>query len=319
MRISVCICTHNRLESLRRTLQSLAAVQADGVNWEVLVVDNASPASPAPIVQDFRGRLPVRLVAEARPGLSHARNRALTEQRGTHLIFIDDDVTVPPAWLLAYAEGFARYPQAAFFGGPIVPDAPAVSADNLAMVREVMPGVISALEPACGEIVLTQQSKLEPWGANMAFRRSTAEGHLFDAGLGHRSGNPGGLGEDTAFIKALLAEGCTGVWLPQAHVTHHVSAARFSRRNISRYCREVGWCEGRRQAQALTGNAVHIIAWARQEVRKMRWQKRKTPLWASRKRRLEALRDLELARGFMAGLEDAVAVTYEHVPRERTQ
>jgi glycosyltransferase involved in cell wall biosynthesis len=43
MMITVAICTLNRAESLRRTLESLAAMRVpNGLGWEVVVVNNGS-------------------------------------------------------------------------------------------------------------------------------------------------------------------------------------------------------------------------------------------------------------------------------------
>ena len=41
MLITVAICTYNRAESLRRTLDSLAAMRVpENLDWEVVVVNN---------------------------------------------------------------------------------------------------------------------------------------------------------------------------------------------------------------------------------------------------------------------------------------
>jgi glycosyltransferase involved in cell wall biosynthesis len=89
--ISVCICTYNRSESLRRTLESLARQNNIDLG-EVLIVDNNCTDGTAEVVESFRERLPIRLVTESQQGLAHARNRAAAEFRGGVLLFTDDDV-----------------------------------------------------------------------------------------------------------------------------------------------------------------------------------------------------------------------------------
>ena len=121
--ISICICTYNRSESLRCTLDSLARqsdINLDTV--EVLVVDNNCTDGTVNVVEAFRGGLPIRRVTESQQGLAHARNRAAADFRGDVLLFTDDDVRLGPGWLAAYQGAFRRFPDADYFGGRILPD-----------------------------------------------------------------------------------------------------------------------------------------------------------------------------------------------------
>jgi glycosyltransferase involved in cell wall biosynthesis len=80
MRITIAICTWNRCDLLRRTLQRLTEIAVpDSVAWDVLVVNNNSSDRTEEAIDAFRGALPLRSVFEPQPGLSHARNRALSE------------------------------------------------------------------------------------------------------------------------------------------------------------------------------------------------------------------------------------------------
>src|ERR1017187_1820515 len=98
--ISICICTFNRSQSLRRTLDSLTSqndIKAGTV--EVLIVDNNCTDDTQEMVEAFRERLPIRRVTESRQGLAHARNKAVLEFRGDVLLFTDDDIRLGPGWL----------------------------------------------------------------------------------------------------------------------------------------------------------------------------------------------------------------------------
>src|SRR5690242_5540205 len=119
--ISVCICTYNRSESLRRTLESLTRQNNIALS-EVLIVDNNCTDGTAEVVGSFRESLPIRLIAEGRQGLAHARNRAAAEFRGDVLLFTDDDVRVGTSWLTAYQDAIRSFPDADYFGGRILPD-----------------------------------------------------------------------------------------------------------------------------------------------------------------------------------------------------
>src|SRR5438067_2246813 len=129
MLVTVAICTFNRAESLRRTLESLGAMQVpDDIDWEVLVVNNKSTDHTDAVIADFAERLPIRREYEERPGQSNARNRAIGTAKGDYIIWTDDDVVVDRGWLAAYADAFRSRPEAAVFGGPIRPryETPAV-------------------------------------------------------------------------------------------------------------------------------------------------------------------------------------------------
>ena len=110
MGISIAIPTYNRADELRLTLASLSRVQAPSdLPYEVIVVANNCTDHTAVVVQEamplFDGRL--RCVEEPRLGLSHGRNRAITEARHDIVAFLDDDVEVDPNWLRALTAAYA--------------------------------------------------------------------------------------------------------------------------------------------------------------------------------------------------------------------
>src|SRR6266480_4427705 len=122
MLVTVGICTYNRAESLRRTLDSLAALEVpDDVACEVLIVNNNSTDHTDEVIAEYRDRLPVRREFEPQPGKSNALNRAIDAAGGEYILWTDDDVVVDPSWLTAYVEAFRRWPEAAVFGGRIIP------------------------------------------------------------------------------------------------------------------------------------------------------------------------------------------------------
>ena len=97
MNISVIISTSNRCESLEKALQSVAASSLpDGLQWEVMVVDNNSHDRTSDVVADFCRRYPGRFrdLFESQPGKSYALNRGIAEAQGEVIAFTDDDIGV---------------------------------------------------------------------------------------------------------------------------------------------------------------------------------------------------------------------------------
>jgi len=65
--ITVAICTWNRAENLRRTLEELTRIVLPGLyDWELLVVNNCCTDHTDDVVGSFRSRLPIRLLQFAR-------------------------------------------------------------------------------------------------------------------------------------------------------------------------------------------------------------------------------------------------------------
>jgi glycosyltransferase involved in cell wall biosynthesis len=108
--VSAVLCTHNRADGARLTLESLLELRYQQL--EIIVVDNApQDESTRAIVELLAQRdKRVRYVREDRKGLSCARNRGLREARGEIVAFTDDDVRVDPLWVDGLMRGFARQP-----------------------------------------------------------------------------------------------------------------------------------------------------------------------------------------------------------------
>lgn len=245
MTVTVVICTWNRSTLLRRTLAALEKLEVPvSLHWDLLVVDNASTDDTASVVESFVGRLPVRRVVESRQGLSHARNRALSEASGELLLWTDDDVLVAEEWISAHVAAAERFPDAPFFGGTVDPwferSPPRWIARNLDQLR----GAYAIRQ--LGDDVRPLRPGEMPFGANMAMRRSAIRGMRFDTALG-RSGEELLSGEETEFLRRLQADsGRSGVWVADARVRHFIPAERLSASYLRRYYEGLGLSAGSR-------------------------------------------------------------------------
>jgi Glycosyl transferase family 2 len=248
MLITVAVCTRNRARSLARTLAALAAMAPPGCAWEMLVIDNASTDDTRAVVAGFSGRLPsLRCEGEPRPGISHARNRAVAAARGGHIAWTDDDVVVDRGWLASYARAFARWPEAALFGGRItpvlLPPAAAWMRDNLALLGHLL----AARDFGPAPLPLTMDRL--PYGANCAVRTEAQRRFAYDPTLGPAPGQRRGHDETAAF-EAMLAAGCTGWWVPDSRVEHMIGPERQTPHYVRRYFAAAGETEAHRHGTA---------------------------------------------------------------------
>ena len=103
MRLSVIIATKDRASYLERALASLA-VQIAAPSFEVLVVDNGSTDWTRAVVEHEarRDRFPVEYIFEPEPNRGMARNRGIDRAKGHVILFIDDDIVLPPGFLAAH-------------------------------------------------------------------------------------------------------------------------------------------------------------------------------------------------------------------------
>lgn len=233
--ITVAICTWNRADSLAETLQAMTAmtVPAD-CDWELVVVNNACTDHTSEAVAGFAGRLPVREVQEPKPGLSNARNRAIREAAGRHIVWTDDDVTVDPDWLAAYHAAFARHPEADVFGGPVIPDFQGDPPGWLLRQRHRVGNVYAERLFGDAEFAFEAYGKRLPFGANFAIRTATQARYHYDPALGFTQGKLV-AGEESQVINDILAGGGSGWWVPGAPVKHRIEPFRQSVAYVRRY------------------------------------------------------------------------------------
>jgi glycosyltransferase involved in cell wall biosynthesis len=97
-RVSVVLATYNRPELLERLLRQLAVQTLPPGQFEVVIVDDGSPA-PVGDVRDLSSPCKVTLIRQANAGAAAARHRGALAARGEVLVITDDDMQVAPDFL----------------------------------------------------------------------------------------------------------------------------------------------------------------------------------------------------------------------------
>ena len=88
---SVIIPTHSRPENLQRLMGSLAVQDLPFDRFEVIVVDDGSPAHRKPVESMFVWPFRTRLLRQAHTGAAAARNLGVSVAQGATLVFFNDD------------------------------------------------------------------------------------------------------------------------------------------------------------------------------------------------------------------------------------
>jgi glucosyl-dolichyl phosphate glucuronosyltransferase len=258
MFVTIGICTFNRAASLRRTLDSLVAMEVPGdLAWEVLIVNNNSTDHTDDVISEYVERLPVRREFESRPGKSNALNRAINAAKGEYILWTDDDVVVDPGWLRAYVEAFRRWPEAAIFGGRIIPR---LEPPVPRWVTESISGLAGPYAARdCGDDVqpLSVAEDRFPYGANWAVRSKEQRASRYDPNLGPSSIRPR-LGEERDVIEGILGSGAIGYWIPEAIVDHCIGQERQTVPYVFEYSMNLGETHTYSYCSAAATTTAHL-------------------------------------------------------------
>jgi glycosyltransferase involved in cell wall biosynthesis len=113
---SILIATYNRPQHLSGLLESLAALNYSRERFEVIVVDDGSPAPLDPVVAPFQARITVRCLRQSRGGVASARQKSVEAAAGEYVAFTDDDCRPSPDWLQALEAALTAAPGCAVGG-----------------------------------------------------------------------------------------------------------------------------------------------------------------------------------------------------------
>lgn len=121
--ITVILCTYNGAPRLTNTLNHLAAQQVeDNLDWELIVVDNASTDNSSEIVktlweQHHNPKVPLTLVYENSPGKIFAFQKGISLSNYEYFIICDDDNWLKPDYIQTAFNILNKNPQIGALGG----------------------------------------------------------------------------------------------------------------------------------------------------------------------------------------------------------
>jgi hypothetical protein len=172
--VSVVIPTFNRGEKLGETLDHLLRSDTTGLGRiEVIVVDDGSDLPAEPVVTARRPPPPfsLRCVRQPNAGPASARNTGYRCSTGNLILFVDDDILVPPVLIRQHKEAHYLNPSAVVCGVyPISPQGPSTFLQRLVNELWSDPGLVGTGEFVEVTVVSSGQLSLE---------RATLQGDTF--------------------------------------------------------------------------------------------------------------------------------------------
>lgn len=214
-KISVIVCTYNRVDLLAHVLQSLAEQTVSPEKYEIIVVDNKSTDSTGKYMEKFsHSHRNVCYIYEPQQGLSHARNRGWQEAEGEYAAYIDDDARAQNDWIEKIEAFTARQPDAAAFGGPYS-----------WLSLKPLPSWFNPSYASWSLGTEERPVKRGEWlkGTNMIFKRSLLQDlNGFDTKLG-MTGQSLSYGEEVSLQVKIMNKGFSIFYVPDIRVEHLVA------------------------------------------------------------------------------------------------
>ncbi len=247
--VSIVIPTYKRPDGIKNALESLIGQSAGKRALEIVVADNDPKASAKDLVANFAKSSAIDVIYKhvPQPGVSNARNGALSVARGRFIAFLDDDMKALPGWLDELVKAALKYEAGITFG-------PAIA---------VMPNADDPLNPF-----------MEPFFSRIA---NAPEGYitkclgtggcLLDLSLCDMPSpafdpihNETG-GEDDALFHHLTSRGAKVAWAIKAESFEIVPAARATPKYM--WKRNFAFGQGPAQEEADKGimGALGILKW----------------------------------------------------------
>lgn len=232
--ISLVICTYNRCRYLPEALESISKQTLPPERFELVIVDNNSTDETAAIARQFitlHPELNTRYCFEANKGLSHARNRGITEAQSPIVNYIDDDAVLSVEYLEEMLQFFKTHRQAAGAGGKVIPKYE--TGQEPAWMSKYLNGFVGKIDFGNQAQLFTKAMKY-PVGCNMAYKKDVLEQTGgFNNALQFRS-------DDKYIFQQVKKISDQVYFVPQAWLHHYIDAHRLDLTNFKKLFLKTG-------------------------------------------------------------------------------
>lgn len=234
VKISLVICTYNRCRYLPEALESVRLQELPSSDFELVIVDNNSNDDTAIISETFikaNPSLNVRYCFEANKGLSHARNRGISEARSSIVNYVDDDAILSAHYLQEMVHFFETYPTATGAGGKVIPKYE--DGKEPVWMNKYLHGFIGKVDHG-NNIQLFSGNMKYPVGCNMAWRKEILQqAGGFNTNLQFRS-------DDKFIYHQVIKINSAVYYVPAAWLYHYIDTHRLELNNFKKLFLKTG-------------------------------------------------------------------------------
>lgn len=114
--ISIILPVYDRVEHLRICLECLKQQTLEVGKWEVILISDGGPKAIDVMASEFGAAFPLVFMKQKNSGPAVARNKAMAQAKGTHFLFLNDDIRFKPDYLEAVYTFLHAHPQYAMIG-----------------------------------------------------------------------------------------------------------------------------------------------------------------------------------------------------------
>jgi glycosyltransferase involved in cell wall biosynthesis len=244
LHLSVIIPTHNpNRVRLERTLRGLQQQSLPVMDWELVIIDNATPNLNYIPSFDLSWHPTASVQREERLGLTHARLSGITASQGDYLVFVDDDNVLHPDYLKHVMNILYQDPKLGVIGGKSIPEfetTPQPWVEQFHVCLALRDFGETAKTHTYSEGNEKHHPEFAPIGAGMALRREAAMYYCdrirsdcnrksFD-----RTGRSLQSGGDCDINLTLLEAGWKVGYFPQLQLTHLIPDGRTTTAYLAR-------------------------------------------------------------------------------------
>jgi glycosyltransferase involved in cell wall biosynthesis len=239
---TVAIPTYNGAKRLPELLERLRnQVNAENLNWEIIIVDNNSTDNTAEVVKSYQESWQIscslRYFLETKQGSAHARKLAVAQANGKFIGFLDDDNYPELNWVAnAYSFG-EKYPQAGAFASQIHPNWEVSPPENFQRIAPFL----AITERGNLPLLYNPNANLLPPSAGLVIRHQAWLDAVPETQI--LIGRVGGnllAGEDLEMIAHIQKAGWEIWYNPEMEVYHQIPQWRLQRDYLIPFFRGIG-------------------------------------------------------------------------------
>lgn len=229
--LTIVIPTYNGAERLPLVLEWLKKqIDTEGIDWEILVIDNNSNDETAKIIQKYQEHwihpFSLKYFFETKQGSAFARSKGAQEARGDYICFLDDDNIPNYDWVIQIYRFGQTHPQAGAYGSRVQADFEVEPPKNI----EKIIGFLAIRDR--GDIANLYQPEIIslPTTAGLIVRKQVWQNCCSQTPsfIGRVEGSMLG-GEDYEILINIYKAGWQIWYNPNMHITHKIPASRLKR------------------------------------------------------------------------------------------